>query len=86
MPTIRVPNFNIPKINVQRESSINNGFGTGREDNTIETPKDINSNDPFETAAQNNDAIQLPKQKTTKVNEDLPVFATGNELLVETDD
>ena len=87
VPTIRVPNFIIPKINVQRESSYNshNNLSAGREDNNIETPKDINSNDPFESPTQTTNELPIPKQKMTKINEVIPVFSTGNELLIEPD-
>ena len=84
MPSVRIPNLSIPKIRVQRESSVNS-FGSGREDSNIETPKDINSNDPFENAMPANGEPPLPKQKSTKINEVLPVFSTGNELLIEPD-
>ena len=78
VPSLRVPNFNAPKINVQRDSH-------------IETPKDINSNISFDNPNHTSlepppiGAPKAPKPRTTKINEDILAFSNGTELLVEPD-
>ncbi|XP_054160016.1 CUB and sushi domain-containing protein 3-like [Oppia nitens] len=85
---VSIPKLTIPKINIQRPSTIRRQTespGYGNEGTVAENNSHLSDSS---TAPQQHQQQQqpLPKQRLTKINEHLPVFSKGTEFLVEAED